>query len=185
MYYVIYTSSGMENKTEDYIRRMIPERLYKNCFHPIRHSLKKFHGEWKDWYDTLIPGYIFLESDDIEGFYREIRKNPRYLNILGKSFTKDNLEFYELTEDEEEWLNKLMGASPKSEKEESPVAEISEVGFNENDEVIILSGPLKNLTGYIKKINLHKKLAEVEIEFMNRKTTMYLGIDFMEKKEKT
>ena len=184
MYYVIYTSSGMEKKTEDYIKRMIPGHLYKRCFHPVRHTLRKFQGQWKDWFDVLIPGYIFLESDDIEGFYQEVRKNTRYLNILGKSFTKDDLEFYELNASEEDWLISLTGAEPDKEAEDDPVAEISKIEFDENDEVVILSGPLKNLSGHIKKINLHKKIAEVEMEFMNRRTTIFMGIDFMEKKEK-
>lgn len=53
----------------------------------------------------------------------------------------------------------------------------------ENDEVVILSGPLENMKGMIKKINLHKRVAEVEVNFMNRKTVIYLGIELVARPE--
>ena len=45
----------------------------------------------------------------------------------------------------------------------------------------ILSGPLKSVEGQIKKINLHRRIAEVEVDFMNRKTVVYLGIEMVGK----
>ncbi len=58
---------------------------------------------------------------------------------------------------------------------------LSRVAVAENDEVVILSGPLENMKGMIKKINLHKRVAEVEVDFMNRKTVIYLGIELVAK----
>lgn len=52
----------------------------------------------------------------------------------------------------------------------------------EQDTVAILSGPLKDMTGKIRKIHLHKRIAEVEADFMGRKTVIYLGIEIVEKK---
>ena len=60
---------------------------------------------------------------------------------------------------------------------------ISKVRIDEGNEIRIISGPLKHMGGMIKKINLHKRMAEVEIEFMNRRTVIYLGIELLEKKE--
>ncbi len=36
------------------------------------------------------------------------------------------------------------------------------------------------MDGMIRKINLHKRIAEVEVEFMNRKTIVYLGIELLD-----
>ncbi|MBR4343025.1 MAG: KOW motif-containing protein [Lachnospiraceae bacterium] len=182
MYYVIYTSAGMEEKTENYIRTMIPADLYIKCFHPSRCIKKKFGGVWKDCYDALVPGYIFLQCNNIDAFYKEVRKNPKYLNILGRSFENQSLGFYELNNEEVIWLKKLVGTPEDEDIEENATAGVSSVEFGENDEVIVLSGPLKDLVGHIKRINRHKRIAEVEMEsFMGRKTVMYLGIDWVMK----
>lgn len=61
---------------------------------------------------------------------------------------------------------------------------VSQISVSENDAVTILSGPLKNVEGQIKKINLHRRIAEVEVDFMNRKTVIHLGIEMVEKKNK-
>ena len=201
MYYVIYTGAGKEDKTEEYIRRMVPKNLYDTCFHPVRKRNIKLGGKWHICFDCLIPGYIFLESKVIEDFYSEIRKNPAHLKILGKNTGDDSLSFYPLSDVEIEWLIRLTNFVPEKEensneepreagletreapalekKEITPIAEISEVGFDENDKVVILSGPLKNLEGSIKKINLHKRIAEVEIDFMGRKTVVFMGIEIL------
>ena len=59
--------------------------------------------------------------------------------------------------------------------------EISKIMIEERNQIRILSGPLKNLEGQIKKVNLHKRIAEVEMEFMGNQTVIHLGIDIMEK----
>ena len=63
---------------------------------------------------------------------------------------------------------------------------VPEIGLSqvlmEQDMVTILSGPLKSVEGKIKKINLHKRMAEVEVEFMGRKTVIYLGVEMVGRK---
>lgn len=61
--------------------------------------------------------------------------------------------------------------------------ELSQVAVSEDDVVTILSGPLKNMEGYIRKIDLHRRIAKVEVDFMNRKTVIHLGIEMVKKKE--
>ena len=160
--------------------------MYINCFHPSRCIKKKYGGVWKDCYDNLIPGYVFLQCDNIDEFYKEAKKNQKHLNILGKNFDSKSLDFYELTKEEEGWLKKLVGIEENGDIKKDAVAEISKIDFDENDKVVVLSGPLKDLTGYVKRINLHKRIAEVEMEFMGRKTVIILGIDWVVKsKEET
>ena len=42
---------------------------------------------------------------------------------------------------------------------------------------------MKDMEGMVKKINLHKRTAEVEVEFMGRKTAVYLGIELLMDKQ--
>lgn len=103
----------------------------------------------------------------------ELKKVPLLTKLLGK----DGEQFVALQEDEWGWLERLMG----------PARDFGKVGLSqvvaEQDKIVILSGPLKNMEGFVKKINLHKRIAEVEVDFMNRKTILHLGIEIVGKKE--
>lgn len=174
MYYVIQVAPGMEERTEILIQKRVGNELYDCCFHPIRHVRKKFHGEWRDQHEKLLPGYVFIISNSVEELYPELRRVPLLTKLLGK----DGEQFTALSDCEVRWLEKLMKAAA----DRSGEVELSQVAAK-GDTITVLSGPLKNMEGRIKKINLHKRIAEVEVEFMNRKTILHLGIEIVGKKE--
>ncbi len=174
MYYVIQVAPGTEEKTETLIQRRVESGLYSRCFHPIRHVRKKFHGEWRDQHEKLLPGYVFITSDSVKELYRELGKVPMLTKLLGKQ----DEQFTALPDCEVRWLEQLMGAAADKGNE----VELSQVAA-EGDTITILSGPLRSMEGCIKKINLHKRIAEVEVTFMNRKTILHLGIEIIRKKE--
>ena len=59
--------------------------------------------------------------------------------------------------------------------------QLSQISVSEDDVITILSGPLKNMEGCIKKIDLHRRIAKVEVDFMNQKTVIHLGIEMVDK----
>lgn len=182
MYYVIQVAPGTEERTELLIHGRVSRNVYDNCFHPLRHVRKKFHGEWKDLHEKLLPGYVFLDSMHIEELYLELKRVPMLTKLLGK----DEEVFVPLQENEEDWLQQIMALGGGLGKGKSPLpleVGLSQVRVNERDMVEILSGPLKNVEGQIKKIRLHKRIAEVEVDFMGRKTVIHLGIELIKRKE--
>ena len=58
---------------------------------------------------------------------------------------------------------------------------ISKIAVEEGNQIRILSGPLKDLEGQIRKVNLHKRIAEVEMEFMGSRSVVYLGVEMVER----
>ena len=183
MYYVIYVSSGNESKAQGLIHKMISSELYSDCFYPVRLMKKKLRGKWTIIHERLIPGYIFIESENASELYKELRGIPMFLRMLGKEESDDDIDIYPLSDNEVSWLNKLSGRNDNANKKEHEVG-LSQVGFDENDEIVIISGPLLGIKGQIKKINLHKRIAEVEVDFMNQKTVVHLGIEIIEKSVK-
>ena len=207
MYYVIFTGSGQEEKIQKMIAGMIPDSLYEECFIPKRVRRKKFRGRWETIREKLTLGYLFISTDHIKDIYRMVKGIPAMLYILGKNtdLIKKDPEtdelFYQLSQNEEDWLMKMTGrfgkdagsvkdggrktgdgaASEEPGKQGDYTVELSQVSFDENDQVVIVSGPLKGMEGHVKKINLHKRVAEVEVEFMGRKTDFYLGIEIVER----
>ncbi len=181
MHYVIQVAPGTEAKTEAKISEMIPSELYSACFHPTRIRRKKFHGQWKEINEKLLPGYVFIVSEDIRNLAVELQKVPALTRLLG-SDPADHGYVIPLSDRDVEWLRRLMNPAGKAASESSGYeVGLSRVAVAENDEVVILSGPLENMKGMIKKINLHKRVAEVEVDFMNRKTVIYLGIELVAK----
>ena len=170
----------MEDKTETLIRGRVKKGIYKRCFHPMRHVRKKFRGEWKDLHEKLLPGYVFIVSDSVEALYKELKQVPMLTKMLGK----EGEWFAALRMSEVDWLERLMDSADRGKGEEAA----SEIGLSqiviEGDRVVILSGPLKHVEGEIKKFHLHRRMAEVEVEFMGRKTVIHLGIEMVEKREK-
>ena len=106
---------------------------------------------------------------------------PAFTRMLGK----DGEQFVPLSEHEAEWLNRL-AAVPLQDSglssDQNMEVQLSKVSVSEDDAVTILSGPLKNMEGYIRKIDLHRRIAKVEVDFMNRKTLIHLGIEMVEKR---
>lgn len=188
MYYVLQVASGTEAKTEAQITAILSDTVYDQCFHPTRHMRKKFHGQWKDIHEKLLPGYIFITTEDVKGLFMELKKVPTLTKLLGR----DGEYFVALQDKDVEWLERLLGNGGESEASAADgtggksktghEAALSQVEVTEGNEIRILSGPLKNMDGMIKKINLHKRIAEVEVEFMKRKTIIYLGIELLGKK---
>lgn len=78
-----------------------------------------------------------------------------------------------------DWLGQMI-ESPGKDME----VQLSQVSVSDNDVITILSGPLKNMEGRIKKIDLHRRMAKVEVDFMNRKTVIHLGIEMVGKRQR-
>ena len=179
MCYVIYVGAGKESDAEACIRNQVPRDLYGSCFHPKREMRKKLRGIWIDYVERLIPGYVFVTSDKIQDFYASIRRIPAFLKLLGI----DDFACAALTGDELDWLKKLIGDFEEDLALLDRTAGLSQIGFDENDRAVVLSGPLKDMEGRIVKLDLHRRTAEVEVEMMGRSVSLYLGFEILQKTE--
>lgn len=173
LYYVIQVAPGAEARTEALIKARVDAGLYGRCFYPLRHVRKKFRGEWRDMHEKLMPGYVFVTSGYIKNLHQELRRVPAMTKLLGRN---EGELFIPLAEKEAEWLEKVTAGGTE--------AEISLVAVSEGDAVTVLDGPLKGLEGCIKKIHLHRRIAEVEVDFMGRKTVVHLGVELVGKDDR-
>lgn len=185
MYYVLQVAPGEEDKAEALMMVILPEEIYGECFHLTRKMKKKFHGRWVDMREKLLPGYVFITTENAEELFLELKKVPMVTNILGR----DGWSFAQMDACDVEWLEKIRECSVQfavnNKKMDSRGMPWYEVGLSqvsvEEEQIRIVSGPLKGIQGMIRKIHLHKRIAEVEISFMRRKTVIYLGVELLEK----
>lgn len=173
MWYVIQVITGDEEQIVIQCRKRLGEddsegAFLRRCFIPYTKRKRKYRGEWHMEQKILFPGYVFLVSDDPESLFLHLKRIQGLTRLLGCGE-----EIVPISKQEESFLQKLGG--------ESQVVEYS-MGIIEQDEILVTSGPLQGMEGYIKKLDRHKRVAWVEIEMMGRTVEAQVGLEIVEKR---
>lgn len=147
---------------------MIKDPCLHKCFIPYSKQLHKFCGQWIEKKQVLFPGYVFMISDDPVRLYQALRQIPDLTKMLGKN----KEEIFPLSEDEVVFL--------KSFGEKEQVVDIS-FGYIEGDQIVVEKGPLKGKEGLIRRIDRHKRIAEIEIEFLGEVRKAKVGLEIVRK----
>lgn len=173
-WYVMQVATGREQQTIRLMESVLEEGILKRCFVPMRKRTRKCQGKITNITERLFPGYVFLITEEPLTLYLELKGIPTLMKLLG------NCEelYTPLSEKDIRLLQQLKNWEDPSEVNIS-VVELSEVVVKEGKQVSILSGPLKNFEGRIKKVNLHKRIAVVEVEFMGQVLQIHLGIEMV------
>ena len=169
MWYVIWTTTGCEQKLGHWIRDYVPAEYYDDCFVPLIDQNKKVNGVWKTVHKTLFPGYMFVNTDAerIESFAERIRHLDQFAVVLS---TDDK---FTPVKDEEVFLIENAYAN-------NGVLS-SSIGIIEGDKVKILSGPLIGKEGLIRSINRHKRTAIIELNLFGRTSDIKIGLEIISK----
>ena len=173
MYYVIHVKTGKEQDAIDDILKYKTHEVEFDIFSPFRKELRKYKGVWKEVLVRCFPGYVFVETDDIKGLFKDLYWIPGYQRILGREGLTDN--FVPLDPDESRMIDILYNAGS------GRVTPISDIEVIEGDKIRILDGPLMGITSSIKKVNLHKRMVEVEFMLCKRKVSAIVGINIITK----
>lgn len=164
MWCVVHVRDGGEERIEDFVAGLLPKSVKARCFHLIRGRIKKYEGQWRTVYEDLFPGYVFIDTDEPDRVYKELKKTPRpKLLFSGEEYVST------LEKRESDFMESLADRSGR--------IGISRVRIGEDGKIRCLSGPLKAMEDRVKRVNLHKRIAEVEIYVMGKKRILYLGID--------
>ena len=163
-WYAVQVRTGREEITAQLCTKLVEKDVIIECFIPKCERMKRYLGEWHIEQHAMFPGYIFIITKQIEMLFLELKKIPELTKILGSG-----TEFIPLKDSEEELLLHIGG--------EEHLAKMSQ-GYIVGDKVIITSGPMKDMGGYIKYINRHKRLAVVRVNMFagDHDVTMSLEI---------
>lgn len=181
-WYVVQVNTGSEHK----MRNMIVTRLeqtqvpYEDCFVPMVEYVRKVNGKYEVQERPMFPGYLFIISanaananaadagDNIQDIAVALKQVLGFTKVLGEDGA-----FIPLYPNEVEFL---LGFSDKQHNVGMSC------GFIENDEVTVTQGPLMGKEGLIKKVNRHKRTADVEVFFMGRVTKVQVPLEIVTKK---
>ena len=168
MWCAMHVKGGNEVQMETFVSNLLPAELDAKCFHLTRYRRKKYGGEWRTVQENILPGYIFITTDKPEQVHRELKKAEKPKILWSNDEYVATLE-----KREEELMEKITGYH-----ENPGEIGLSKIAVEENGQVKILSGPLLQVEDMIKKIDFHKRVAEIETDFMGQKKVLYLGIEF-------
>ena len=154
-WYVIQVRTGKEEWIVTCCMYMIKDPCLRKCFIPYSKQLRKVRGQWVEQTQVLFPGYVFMISDDPVQLYQVLKQIPDLTKMLGK----DKEEIFPLSEDEVAFLK----------------------SFGEGEQIVVEKGPLKGKEGLIRRIDRHKRIAEIEIEFLGELRKARVGLEIVRK----
>lgn len=167
MWCVISVKDKQESQTENLVAGLLPETLNARCFHLTRSRRKKFQGQWQTVHEDLFPGYVFIDTDQPEKVYKELKKAPKPRLLFSSDAAVSTMEQHE-----SDLMEKLA--------DQNGVINLSKVKVKKDGTIEYLSGPLVKVKNRVRKINFHKRVAELETSILGQKRVLYLGIEFQE-----
>ena len=171
MYYVIQVKTGKEQQAIEDILKNKPDDASFDVFAPYRKSLRKYKGVMREVVERCFPGYIFVETNDVQRLFKQLYFTPGFQKILGREGDTDN--FVPLDKDESRMIDILYSASSNR------ITEISNIEVREGEMIRVLDGPLSGLETQIKKVDLHKRTVTVEYMLCGRLVTSKVGINIV------
>lgn len=166
-WYVIQVNTGKEKSIQQQCLKTIDRADLSAVLIPTYSSQFKLKGEWKERRNMLFPGYVFLETDDIEYVM------TRLSGIVGMTrMLRLGEAVVPITDSEQKIIERLTGADGN--------AELS-FGVMEGSRIEVTQGPLKGLESQIIKIDRHKRLAWIELHMFGRELTTKIGLEIVKK----
>lgn len=171
-YYAVQVSTGYELKFKEKLLFKI-NALYEIHIHiPVQVKPIRKQGKVSNTEQIMFPGYVFLEFFQKElpvPLLNNIQRIPFFIRLLPQ--TSNPLP---LADKDTKLLQHLL--LPKNQQ-------ISTVYFDEHDRIVVVDGLLKELEGYIIKVNKRKKRAKVQIDMCSTPYVIEVAFDEIKKKE--
>lgn len=167
MWYVLQVAAGREDELCQKCKEAFLGKEATDIFVPKYVWMKKVKGVRKKEVSPLFFGYIFVESEKPKSLEKqlEILQDVKPVCIGG--------EFCPLQKEEEDFLRQFLG--------QEKIVSFS-IGYLVDGELKVINGGiLKEFTEKIRKINRHKRLAEVEVSLFGETKRILAGLEVKDK----
>lgn len=171
MWCVMHVKPGNEGRTEQFVDGLLGDKLHARCFHLTRLRRKKYGGRWQTVEEQLLPGYVFIVTEQPEQLYREFKKVSGYGLLGGEEYVS------RLEDEEADFIERIAGQGSGSMCQRGEIG-LSYIRVENGNRITVLSGPLLFVKNQVKKIDFHRRVAEVETRLCGEKRVMYLGVEF-------
>lgn len=171
-WYVFYVQTGRERTACNFLNKLFDTEESVAFVPQVELIFKKSRIVRKEL-KPMFPGYVFTDSIlDERKFITQAYKYLRFSNFIFELLGRKNIDYMKLTDAEK---NFLLGFC-----DDDYVAEESR-GFIVGDKIIVTSGPLEGRESIIKRIDRHKRRAEIEIAFLGDIRRVSVALEIISK----
>lgn len=168
-WHVLFVRGGYEQKIMDKINDSDHE-----AFIPKVTKLFKRKNEIRKENFLLFKNYVFVKSElDTKNFQKYIQNEVQHMTGFIRLLKYDSDGTESLYPHEKEFLMKFAN--------EDHVIDDSK-GLIEGDKIIITEGPLMGHESMIKKIDRHKRIAQLDIDMFGEKRLITVGLEIISKR---
>jgi transcriptional antiterminator NusG len=173
---ILFVKTGAEEQVLHTLKHKLGPSEYLP-FIPLKEAPRISRGIVTKVRKRLFPGYVFIQSpinaDLIAGKLQQIITDVvQHKDIYSLLHYGANKKDVVLREKERRYWERLF---------DDDFCITGSVGFFEGDKIVITSGALMGKEGSIKKINLHKRQALVELELMGAAREIRLMLEIIKK----
>ncbi|TCS93657.1 antiterminator LoaP [Hazenella coriacea] len=171
-WYALFVETGKEHLTEKLLKKFFDSKTL-TCFVPKRLVPEKKDGIVHDHVKVMFPGYIFIHTNIISKLYYSIRQIPKiyYIVKCGKYKRNSSDGYYSIISQNE--MSLIIKLTAKN-----GILDYSDINIK-NKQVEVISGPLMGMESIIKKVDRRKRRAKVEIEFLDKKRMIDVGVNIL------
>ncbi|MGE5612859.1 MAG: antiterminator LoaP [Bacillota bacterium] len=171
-WYVFHVQTGREQTACNFLNKLF-DKTESIAFIPQVELIFKNSKILRKELKPMFPGYIFTDSIlREEKFLAQVYKYIRFSTCIFELLGRKNIDFMKLTDDEKSFLLSFC--------DDDYIAEESK-GFIIGDKIIVTSGPLKGRESIIKRIDRHKRRAEIEVTFLGDKRRVSVALEVISK----
>lgn len=175
MWYVIQTVTGKEEELMLFMRTILCREHFRDCFVIYSEWMKRLGGGWQLQVRPLFPGYVFIETEEPDRLYMELKSVPKFSRLLGNG--KD--EFVPVNENEERFLRMIINNGKtvgNTANLERTVVKLTVVETETDGGIISMDGALSCFNRDDVAVNLHKRYAVVKTRLLGEERTLVFGI---------
>ena len=152
---------------QEKINKKSKNTLIQECFFLQRERMKKFGGRFHKVQEIVFPPYIFVHTNQEKEVTQLFEQTPELSELLhSKQFTP-------LQKEEVDFILRW--------GDETHLLKLSVIRVNEDKTVEIIDGSLKNYKKELVKLDLHRRTAIIQTQFLGEKREVHLGFQIVGK----
>lgn len=161
IWYALFVLTGKENEVRDRLQYRF-KNIEIRVVVPRRSLRERKNGEWAFKTKPLFPGYVLINGYIGVKEYYMLKDVPGLLRVLRSGY-----DMQEIDEQEMSVIGKMIC--------NSDIVGISSI-YTKDDRIVVTSGPLLGLEGFIETVDKRKGRAKVRINFLGEPRTVDFGI---------